>query len=120
MIHTYLAWQDESGYPLGRAITRQALRPQTEIAIRFAHWLTRLFECIFHCLLRAACWNMSMYCGWPPGKTMLSLKGSVRSRPSPGPSTTLTAGSPFASGLATRGLSVNGLRFFTSPWLLST
>ena len=44
VIHTYLAWQDEPGSPLGRAITSQALRPHTEIAIRFTNWLTRLFE----------------------------------------------------------------------------
>jgi hypothetical protein len=43
VIHTYLAWQDEPGSPLGRAITRQRLRPQTEVAVRFTNWLTRLF-----------------------------------------------------------------------------
>jgi hypothetical protein len=42
-IHTYLAWHDEPGYPLGKAITKQALRPRTDIAVRFTDWLTRLF-----------------------------------------------------------------------------
>lgn len=43
VIHTYLAWQDEPGRPLGQAITKQALRPHTDIAIKFTNWLTRLF-----------------------------------------------------------------------------
>ncbi|MEM6251781.1 MAG: DUF3226 domain-containing protein [Cyanobacteria bacterium P01_D01_bin.156] len=43
IIHTYLAWHDEPGTPLGRAITKQALRPNTEIAIRFTDWLKALF-----------------------------------------------------------------------------
>jgi len=44
VIHTYLAWCDEPGYPLGTAITRQSLRPHTDIAIRFTDWLNRLFN----------------------------------------------------------------------------
>ena len=43
VIHTYLAWHDEPGYPLGKAITRQSLRPHTDVAIRFTNWLIRLF-----------------------------------------------------------------------------
>lgn len=43
VIHTYLSWQDEPGRPMGQAITKQALRPHTDIAIRFTNWLTRLF-----------------------------------------------------------------------------
>ncbi len=43
VIHTYLAWCDEPGYPLGKAITGQSLRPHSDIAIRFAEWLTLLF-----------------------------------------------------------------------------
>ncbi|EKV01876.1 hypothetical protein Lepto7375DRAFT_4070 [Leptolyngbya sp. PCC 7375] len=43
IIHTYLAWHDEPGSPLGRAITKRALRPHTEIAVRFTDWLKRLF-----------------------------------------------------------------------------
>jgi hypothetical protein len=43
VIHTYLAWQDEPGSPLGQSITRQALRPHTAIAESFTGWLTALF-----------------------------------------------------------------------------
>jgi len=43
VIHTYLAWHDEPGYPLGKAITRQALRPHTDVAVKFTNWLIRLF-----------------------------------------------------------------------------
>ncbi|MBN3872584.1 DUF3226 domain-containing protein [Nostoc sp. JL33] len=43
VIHTYLAWQDEPGRPMGQAITKQALRPNTDIARRFTNWLIRLF-----------------------------------------------------------------------------
>lgn len=43
IIHTYLAWHDEPGYPLGKAITRQALRPHTNIAVKFTSWLVNLF-----------------------------------------------------------------------------
>ncbi|MCT7952365.1 hypothetical protein NG798_21445 [Ancylothrix sp. C2] len=44
VIHTYLAWQDEPGYPLGKAITSQALRPQTQVAVKFTNWLICLFR----------------------------------------------------------------------------
>lgn len=43
VIHTYLAWHDEPGYPLGKAITRQALRPHTDVAVKFTNWLIHLF-----------------------------------------------------------------------------
>jgi len=43
VIHTYLAWHDEPGYPLGKAITSQALRPHTDLAIKFVDWLRHLF-----------------------------------------------------------------------------
>lgn len=43
VIHTYLAWHDEPGYPLGKAITSQALRPHTDVAVRFTNWLIGLF-----------------------------------------------------------------------------
>ncbi len=43
VIHTYLAWQDEPGYPLGKSITKQSLRPHTSIAINFTDWLKNLF-----------------------------------------------------------------------------
>jgi hypothetical protein len=44
IIHTYLAWQDEPGRPLGQAVSMQALKPHTLIAIRFVEWLNRLFN----------------------------------------------------------------------------
>ena len=44
VVHTYLAWQDEPGKPLGQSITAKALEPETEIAKTFANWLMRLFE----------------------------------------------------------------------------
>lgn len=43
VIHTYLAWQNEPGSPLGLSITRHALQAQTEVAIAFTAWLNRLF-----------------------------------------------------------------------------
>lgn len=43
VVHTYLAWQDEPGTPLGLSITRQSLKPHTSTALAFTHWLTRLF-----------------------------------------------------------------------------
>jgi hypothetical protein len=42
-IHTYLAWQDEPGRPLGLSITCRVLQPGTESARAFADWLARLF-----------------------------------------------------------------------------
>lgn len=44
VIHTYLAWQDEPGYPLGKAITSHALSADKDIAQRFTNWLRRLFK----------------------------------------------------------------------------
>ncbi|MFM5887333.1 MAG: DUF3226 domain-containing protein [Dolichospermum sp.] len=44
IIHTYLAWQDEPGYPMGQAITKQTLRSHTNIAINFTDWLRCLFN----------------------------------------------------------------------------
>lgn len=43
IIHTYLAWRNEPGRPLGQAITAQALRPDTANALSFVEWLRRLF-----------------------------------------------------------------------------
>jgi hypothetical protein len=43
VIHTYLAWQNKPGYPLGLAITSQVLRPHTDVAEKFTNWLIRLF-----------------------------------------------------------------------------
>ena len=43
VIHTYLAWQDEPGQPLGQAITTHSLKPETYIAQSFTGWLRTLF-----------------------------------------------------------------------------
>lgn len=43
VIHTYLAWQDEPGKPLGQSIATQVLNPNTDIAKTFVDWLKRLF-----------------------------------------------------------------------------
>lgn len=42
-VHTYLAWQDEPGMPLGLAITAKALDPENELASRFNNFLKNLF-----------------------------------------------------------------------------
>lgn len=44
IVHTYLAWQDEPGKPLGQSITAHNLRPETETAKAFIGWLTELFR----------------------------------------------------------------------------
>lgn len=43
VVHTYLAWQNEPGRPLGQAITAKVLDPQHPLAKTFADWLIRLF-----------------------------------------------------------------------------
>ncbi|MBF0192185.1 MAG: hypothetical protein HQL99_13750 [Magnetococcales bacterium] len=43
-IHTYLAWQEEPGSPLGRSITQHALQPDTPTAQIFSKWLRQLFD----------------------------------------------------------------------------
>jgi hypothetical protein len=43
VVHTYLAWQDEPGRPLGQAITAKVLDPSHSLAKIFVDWLTRLF-----------------------------------------------------------------------------
>jgi len=43
VVHTYLAWQDEPGRPLGQAITAKVLDPSHPLAKTFADWLKRLF-----------------------------------------------------------------------------
>lgn len=42
-VHTYLAWQDEPGRPLGQAITAKCLNADHPIAKKFADFLERLF-----------------------------------------------------------------------------
>lgn len=43
VVHTYLAWQDEPGKPLGQSVTSHAFRPHTPIAQNFTSWLKKLF-----------------------------------------------------------------------------
>jgi hypothetical protein len=43
LIHTWLAWQEEPGKPLGQAITARYLDPSLPYADRFADWLRRTF-----------------------------------------------------------------------------
>lgn len=42
-IRTWLAWQEEPGTPLGLAITRRYLDPDSPAAAQFRDWLQRLF-----------------------------------------------------------------------------
>lgn len=42
-IHTYLAWQDVPGRPMGQAITANILNSNSDVAIRFANWLKEMF-----------------------------------------------------------------------------
>lgn len=44
VIHTFLAWQNEPGMPLGQAITARTLNPDSALAETFVVWLTKLFE----------------------------------------------------------------------------
>lgn len=44
LIHTWLAWQEEPGAPLGQAIARHYLQTDHELATRFLAWLRLLFE----------------------------------------------------------------------------
>lgn len=42
-IHTWLAWQQEPGTPMGAAITKRYLDADSEHARRFINWVRRLF-----------------------------------------------------------------------------
>jgi hypothetical protein len=44
LIHTYLAWQDEPGKPLGQSVTAHALQADMELARDFVNWLNLLFN----------------------------------------------------------------------------
>ena len=44
LIHTWLAWQQTPGMPMGQAITAQVLRYDCAIAVTFVAWLKLLFE----------------------------------------------------------------------------
>jgi hypothetical protein len=43
-IHSWLAWQNEPGKPLGQAITKKFLDAQAPYAQQFILWICRLFE----------------------------------------------------------------------------
>ena len=42
-IHSYLAWQDEPGRPMGVSITAHVLNPNLPRGVAFLEWLKRLF-----------------------------------------------------------------------------
>ncbi len=44
LIHTWLAWQETPGMPMGQAITARVLRRESAIAQVFVDWLQRLFD----------------------------------------------------------------------------
>lgn len=44
-IHTWLAWQDEPGMPMGITITKQILSTEHELCCRFVNWLDKMFAC---------------------------------------------------------------------------
>lgn len=43
-IHTWLAWQQTPGQPMGQAITAKVLQHDRELANRFVNWLQQLFD----------------------------------------------------------------------------
>ena len=43
-IHSYLAWQDEPGKPMGVSITAHVLNPDSPSGIKFLEWLKRLYS----------------------------------------------------------------------------
>lgn len=43
-VHTYLAWQEEPGCPMGGAITRRYFAADAEIANKFIAWIRKLFS----------------------------------------------------------------------------
>jgi hypothetical protein len=43
-IHTWLAWQEEPGTPLGLAVTRSYFDSNARVALSFIGWLRRLFQ----------------------------------------------------------------------------
>lgn len=42
-IHTFLAWQDEPGKPMGQSITARLLNPNAKQAKTFVDWLNKLY-----------------------------------------------------------------------------
>jgi hypothetical protein len=43
-LHTWLAWQEEPGKPIGQAITKKFLDHKAHCAQKFVSWIQRLFE----------------------------------------------------------------------------
>ena len=43
-LHTWLAWQEEPGKPIGQAITKRFLDPKAPHAQQFVQWIRLLFE----------------------------------------------------------------------------
>ncbi len=43
-VHTFLAWQDEPGRPMGESITRRYFQIDAPEALHFVEWIRRLFE----------------------------------------------------------------------------
>jgi hypothetical protein len=43
-IHTWLAWQEDPGTPMGQGITKRYLSTDEEICKKFVDWLTELFK----------------------------------------------------------------------------
>ncbi len=43
-LHTWLAWQEEPGKPIGQAITKRFLDPKAPHAQQFIQWIRQLFE----------------------------------------------------------------------------
>lgn len=44
LIHTWLAWQESPGTPMGQAITKSYLDHNHELCLLFVNWLNRLFN----------------------------------------------------------------------------
>lgn len=44
VIHTWLAWQENPGTPMGQSITKRYLTTDNEICRRLIEWLTVLFN----------------------------------------------------------------------------
>ncbi len=44
LVHTWLAWQDPPGQPLGRALTMKMLNPHCDAAAPFVAWFRKLYS----------------------------------------------------------------------------
>lgn len=44
LIHTWLAWQEDPGTPLGQSITKKYLSTDKETCLKLINWLTELFN----------------------------------------------------------------------------